>query len=288
MTRAGVEILEDDEEADIASFMLNACGLESQDFYFQERNLTRENFEKNYDTLVNMVHNRSFRRAPYFVIGYFALLTGGKISEKLRQDILEAASWKHEEGYWHDEEFAVKRRAYLEDFREKIRIHKSGQKLHPARFKHSFKDFKNSQVVIGINQFQDFCDYGKIHSVKHVNLDGWNLKTIPEAIFKLQNLKGLSLEFNQLQRVPDEISNLKSLKYLYLDYNNLDTLPDGMGGLSSLKELSIAHNDINHLPKPLKNLRSLNYICVRGTGITQAPEFLKGFKYDGLTQTLTP
>ena len=56
MTRDEVEILEDDEEADIASFMLNACGLESHDFYFQERNLTRENFEKNYDTLVKRFH----------------------------------------------------------------------------------------------------------------------------------------------------------------------------------------------------------------------------------------
>lgn len=287
MTRAGVEILEDDEEADIASFMLNACGLESHDFFFHERNLTRENFEKNYDILVNMVHNRSFRRAPYFVFGYFTLLTGAKISEKIRREILEAADWKHEEGYWHDEEFAAKRRAYLEDFREKIRIHKPGQKLHPARFSYSFKDFKNSQVVIGINQFQDFCDYGKIHSVKHVNLDGWNLKTIPEKIFELQNLKGLSLEFNQLQTIPDEISNLKSLKYFYLNYNNLHTLPDGMGGLSSLKELSIAHNDIFNLPKSLKDLKNLNYICLRGTRITQAPGFLKGFKYDGLAQILT-
>lgn len=231
MTRAGVEILEDDEEADIASFMLTACGLESQDFYFQERNLTRENFEKNYNTLVNMVHNRSFRKAPYFVIGYFALLTGGTISEKLRRDILEAASWRHEEGCWHDEEFAVKRKVYLEDFRQKIRIHKPGQELHTAKFKHSFKDFKNSQVVIGINQFRKVCRSNKIHYIKHINLDGWNLKTFPEEILELQNLRGLSLEFNRIQEIPEEISNLKLLKYLYLDYNNLDRLPDGVGEL---------------------------------------------------------
>lgn len=287
MTRAGVELLEDDEEADIASFMLNACGLESHDFFFHERSLTRENFEKNYDVLVNMVRNRSFRRAPYFVFGYFTLLTGAKISEKIREEILEAADWKHEEGYWHDEEFAVKRRAYLEDFREKIRIHKPGQKLHPARFKHSSKDFKNSQVVIGFTQFQDFCDFGKIRSIKYINLDGWSLKSIPEQVFGLTNLKSLSLEFNQLERIPDSISNLKSLKYLYLNYNNLRTLPDSIGSLSSLKELGIAHNDIHDLPESLKNLKSLNYICLRGTGITGAPKFLKSFRYDELTQTLT-
>lgn len=233
-----------------------------------------------------MVQNRSFKRASYFVIGYFALLTGGKISEKLRQDILEAASWRHEEGYWLDNDFALKRKAYLEDFREKIRIHRSGQMLHPARFKHSFKDFKNSQVVIGINQFRKICESNKIHSIRHINLDGWNLNMFPEEILELQNLRGLSLEFNQLQRIPDEISNLKSLKYLFLDYNNLHTLPDGMGGLSSLKELSISHNDIPNLPKSLRNLKNLNYICVRGTGIIQVPKSLKGFRYDELAQSL--
>ena len=126
MTRAGVEILEDDEEADIASFMLNACGLESHDFFFHERNLTRENFEKHYDTLVKMVHNRSFRRAPFFVIGYFALLTGAKISDKLRQEILEKASWEHEEGYWSDEGFALKRKIYLKILGKKSKCIEQG------------------------------------------------------------------------------------------------------------------------------------------------------------------
>jgi len=287
MTRAGIEILEDDDEVDIATFMLEACGLESHDFFFHERNLTRENFEKNYDALVKMVENRGFRRAPYFVIGYFALLTGGKISEELRQEILEVASWKHEKDYWLDSDFALKRKAYLEDFREKIRIHKAGQKLHPARFTHSIKDFKNSQVIIGINQFQKICESNEILKIVHINLDGWNLKTIPESIFGFQNLQGLSLEFNQLQKIPDEISNLKSLKYFYLNYNHLRALPDGMGELSSLKELSIAHNDILNLPKSLKNLKNLNYICLRGTGVKEAPKFLKNLKYDELSQTLS-
>jgi len=286
MTRAGVEILEDDEEADIASLMLDACGLESQDFFFQERNLTKENFEKNYHTLVKIVQNRSFRMAPYFVIGYFALLTGGKISEKLRRDILDAASWKHEEEYWLDRDFALKRKVYLEDFREKISIHKPGQKLHSAKFKHSIKSFKNSQVVIGTKQFRKISKSDKIHRITHINLDGWNLEAIPNAIFNFRNLKVLSLEFNQLGSIPDAISSLKSLKHLYLDYNDLSTLPDAIGKLNSLKGLSIAHNNIIKLPETLKNLKNLNYICVRGTGINKVPKFLKNLKYDELTQTL--
>ncbi len=102
MTRIDVDILLDGEEADITGFMLEACGIDSRDCYRNERVLTRENLEKNLDVLEKMVHVRNFIRAPYFVIGYFALLTGARISESLRQDILEAAKWEHEEGYWQD------------------------------------------------------------------------------------------------------------------------------------------------------------------------------------------
>ncbi len=286
MTRASVEILDDDEEADIASFMLNACGLESQDFYFNERILTKENFEKNYNALEKMLEGRSFRRAPYFVIGYFALLTGAKISKTLRQDILEAADWKHEEGYWEDVGFALKRSIFLEDFQKKIQIHKVGQKLHTASFKYSEKDFIDSKVVIGIDQFRDYCDYGKIQEVKHVNLDGWALKSIPQEIFDLKHLKSLSLEHNQITEIPAEISNLNSLKSLFLDYNHLTILPESIGKLSLLKEFSITNNDIANLPKSIKNLRNLKHIYVGGTEVRVVPNFLKNAKYDDFNQTI--
>ncbi len=286
MTRIDVGILLDGEEADIAGFMLEACGIHTRDFYRNERVFTRENFEKNYDVLEKMVQVRNFIRSPYFVIGYFALLTGAKISENLRQEILEAAKWKHEEGYWKDEGFALKRRLYLEDFQEKIQIHKAGQKLHTAIFHYSEKDFLDSKVIIGINQFRNFCDYGKIQEVKHVNLDGWGLKSIPQEVFELRNLKSLSLEFNELKEIPVEISNLTSLTRLYLDYNSLKVLPESIAKLSRLKGLSIIHNQISHLPEFLKELKNLKHIFVRGTNISRTPNFLKPARYDKMTETI--
>ncbi|KKN16310.1 hypothetical protein LCGC14_0977170 [marine sediment metagenome] len=286
MARMDVEILDDDEEADIAGSMLEACGIFSPDFYKNEKILTRENFEKNYKILEKMVQVRHPMRSAYFVIGYFTLLTGSKISEKLRQDIFEVARWEHEEGYWKDAGFALKRRIYLEDFQEKILIHNPGQKLHTSRFKYSEKDFVDSKVIVGINQFQDYCEHRKIQDIKHINLDGWNLKSIPEEIFELRNLKSLSLEFNQLTEIPDEISNLTSLTRLYLNYNSLERLPESIGRLSSLKSLSLIHNNISHLPKSLKDLENLNHIYVRGTNIAQAPDFLKNAELDELNKTI--
>ncbi len=286
MARIDVGILLDDEESDIAAFMLEACGIDSSDFDDDERVLTKKNFDKNYDILEKMVQARHFIRSPYFVIGYFALLTGGKISKKLRQEIVEAARWEHEEGYWEDEGFALKRRIYLDDFREKIRIHKAGQRLHSAIFKYSKKDFIGSKVVVGINQFRDYCDYGKIQGVKHINLDGWNLNSIPKEIFALRDLKSLSLEFNQLTEIPEEVSNLTSLTRLYLDYNLFETLPISIGRLSSLKSLSITHNAVSTLPRSVKDLENLKHIYVWGTNITQVPEFLKAVKFEKINMTI--
>ena len=51
----------------------------------------------------------------------------------------------------------------------RLDIHKVGPRLHAASFKYSEKDFMEWKVVVGINQFRDYCDYGKINNVKHVN-----------------------------------------------------------------------------------------------------------------------
>lgn len=283
MARSDVEILEDDEEADVAGFMLEACGIDSPDFYHNKRILTKENFEKNYKFFVKMAENRG-SRASYFVIGYFALLTGAEISEKLRKKILEITQWENEEGCWRDKEFALMRKIYLEDFREKIRIHKTGIKLHPAIFKYSGKDISESRVLIGVNNILSLYD---INDIKHVNLDGWNLTSIPHEIYELPNLKSLSLEFNQISEIGDEITNLTELKHIFLDYNQLKVIPESVGKLASLKSLSIIHNnDIDRLPKSLENLKNLRHIYIRGTGIHQAPKFLKGSSLDPLSETI--
>lgn len=286
MSRDGVEILQDNEEADIADFMLNACGLELHKFLLNERVLTRENFEKNYNVLLKMVEGRNFRRAPYFVFGYFTLLVGAKLSERLRRDILKAADWKYEEGYWQDKGFAVKRRAYLEDFRKKISIHQEGRELHTASFKYSDHAFFESNVLIGLDQFQGALNLGNLDYVRHINLDGWGLKSIPQEIFDLKNLRTLSLEFNQIEEIPEELSNLNSLKSFYLNYNQLKRLPSSIGMLSSLKELSLIHNDIENLPKSIANLKKLRHIYVRGSKIEKLPKFLFSAKFDEFNHTI--
>ncbi|MFW9865615.1 MAG: leucine-rich repeat domain-containing protein [Candidatus Thorarchaeota archaeon] len=285
MARSGIEILWDDEEADINGFMLEACGVDSNDFILNEWLFTRENFEKNYKVLVNMAKNRD-RRAPYFVLGYYALLTGAEISERLRQKILEVAAWEHEEGYWQDKAFALGRKVYLKDFCAKISLLRPGLILHAANFKYLGQDFLEDKVVVGLEQFNEFFESGRISKISHVNLDGWGLNSIPKEIYRLKHLQSLSLEFNQITRIPSDISELESLEYLYLSYNHLSSLPSSVGMLSSLKDLDIIHNSISSLPGSLKDLKGLEHIYVRGTKIKTAPNFLANSRFDKLNSTI--
>jgi len=270
MARCSPNVLgDDDEELDTASFMLEACGIEYSDFYNNERILTRENLERHFPSLRKMIDMRSFRRAPYFVIGYFILVTGVEMPEGLRHEILNSAKWKHEaDGYWLEKNAEVERKICLKDFRLKIRAH------------------KRSRTVIGLSEFEKKCKSGRIYDAKHLLLDGWGLKTIPKPVFKIKGLETLCLSANELQSIPPEISNLKALKILNLYYNQLTNLPNSIGELSSLESLSIANNRISSLPSSMRHLKHLKYISVGGTQITKIPEFLKAKRLDEYSETI--
>lgn len=167
MARGSARILDDDEEIDTISFMLDACGLDYIDFISDERILSRENLEKNFPSLIKMVENRSFSRAPFFVIGYLILITGAKMSEDLRSKILEKSKFDHEEGRWLDKRFEIERKLYLEDFRSKISTHTSGLKLHPIQLRYfgGKQDLYNnyrSQVIIGLQELKESSDFSKV------------------------------------------------------------------------------------------------------------------------------
>jgi len=287
MSRKKAEILMDDEEMDVFGFMLQAIGYEytSTDVKFGKNLIDRENVEKNFHVLEKMVENRSFRRVPYFAIGYLIMITGAHMPEALRQEILEAARWEHEEGQWLDAEFALKRKICLQDFRDKISLYKSGQKFFPSSISYSaIREIDNT--IYKPEQLQEIFDSKDMYKVKHINLDGWGLKIIPGVIYECGNLKTLSLEHNQISELPEKIGTFKLLQRLYLNDNELTKLPDSVNDLVSLKALSVTNNPISSLPKTLKNLKNLEHVYVRGTQITKKPEIFKDARFDDYTGTI--
>ena len=253
MARSSAQILDDDEELDIATFMLDACGIDYSNFFQDERILTRENLEKNFKFLRKMIGNRSSRRAPYFVFGYFILVTDAKMPEDLRHKILDNTKWEDEESNWIIQNNRIMRKIYLNDFSEKVRKHKPGQKLHPIRLiylngKNDLYTKYRANTIIGINEFNKACKDGRIYKTKHINLQGWGLKEIPKIILKIKNLESLSLDYNQIKEISEDILELTSLKILSLDYNEFHEFPNSITKLRVIEDLSFDNNYISELP----------------------------------------
>ncbi len=272
MAKLTAEIMEGDEESDLASFFIKACGINLKDYHNDDRVLTRDIFEDSFDKIMKIVERRSSRRKTYLVLGYFILLTGSVLPDDLTTKIIDASKWEHEKGLW-DKRFVRERKFYLKDLRDKIRAHKPGVKLHLVRLKNTNdEDFIHG--VIGLDQFWDYVDSGKICSVKHINLDSCGLSSIPEPIFGLKDLESLSLDHNRLRHIPKLIANLTSLKKLYLDDNHLQELTDAIGNLSNLEILFLEKNKLKTLPASIKNLTSLKVIYLRNNLITIIPTYL--------------
>lgn len=279
MARGSAQILDDDEELDLLSFMLDACGIDDGDFFENERVLTRENLEKNFKFLMKMVESRSSRRAAYFVVGYLILITGSKMSDDLRNKILDNTKWEDEENSWSREEDKIERKIYLNDFHEKIRSHIPGKKLHPIKLiylngKNDLYIKNRINTIIGINELKSACKTDMIYNVRHVILQGWGLESIPKEIFRIKDLETLGLEFNCLKEIPDDISNLFSLKILFLSYNNFKDFPKAITKLPILTTLSLNNNYISTLPEYINQLKSLKTLYIRKNKITRIPTYL--------------
>lgn len=284
MARGSARILDDDEEIDLATFMLDACGIDYSDFFEDEKILTRENLEKNYKFLRKMTDTRYSRRAPYFVLGYFILITGARMPEVFRQEILDATRWEYEEGRWFDKGAELERKIYLNDFREKIRKHVPGKKLHPIRLiylngKNDLYTKNREHTIIGLKELQEVRETGRIHNVKHVLLQGWGLKTIPGIIFDMKGLESLCLEYNQLDQIPEDISDLASLKIICLSYNYFEDFPESITKLPLLEVVSLNNNYRSILPESINMLKSLKMLYIRKNNINKIPAYLGTEKF---------
>jgi len=273
MAKLTAEIIEGDEESDLISFFIKACGISLRDFHNDSRILTKEIFEANFDKVLDIVETRSSSRKTYLILGYLILLTGSHLPADLRSKIIEATKWEYEKGLW-DERFIRERKFYLRDLRDKIRAHKPGVKLHLVYLKNAH-DENFTHGVIGLNQFWDYVDSGKINTVKHINLDSCNLTEIPNPIFELRSLETLSLDNNKLNEISHHIGELYSLKKLFLDGNQLKTIPKNMIQLDSLEILSLERNYFKSVPTFVSKLKSLKKLYLRNNFISEIPEFLQ-------------
>eukprot|EP01018_Ginkgo_biloba_P035316 Gb_35065 [translate_table: standard] len=93
--------------------------------------------------------------------------------------------------------------------------------------------------------------------LEKVELQGRNLRFLPEAFGRLSMLVSLNLSNNKFQVLSDSIAGLVSLEILDLSCNLLASLPDSIGLLKSLKLLNVSSNKLKTLPDSISRCSEL-------------------------------
>lgn len=92
--------------------------------------------------------------------------------------------------------------------------------------------------------------FGKLISLKALNLESNNLESLPASIGDLKQLVTFNVSKNRLSDVVEEICDCITLKKLNIECNQLYNLPNKLNRLS-LIELKIGYNRIEHLNESL-------------------------------------
>lgn len=113
-----------------------------------------------------------------------------------------------------------------------------------------------SQVI---NQLEGLSDE-KLKTIKRLELEGLNLKTVPFILAKCINLQYLDLSRNQIEILPDFITKLKKLTFLNLQKNKIKLLPKSLQVFSNLQYLDLRDNELEKFPFELLELLNLTEI----------------------------
>jgi internalin A len=106
----------------------------------------------------------------------------------------------------------------------------------------------------------------------HLNLSNYELDSIPDDIFLLENLTVLNLDHNEISKIPPEIGKLKNLRVLTLSHNKLGYIPSQIGLLCDLRYLKLSHNKLSELPKEIRFLYKIRRLELGENKFTKFPK----------------
>ena len=102
----------------------------------------------------------------------------------------------------------------------------------------------------------------------NLNLYGYDLTSLPQAIGDLRNLVSLNLANNKLDTLPATIGNLSKLEYLGLSNNELTVLPTEITNMIGLVEIDLDSNWLNNVPDLILKLPKLRLLTVKNNDLS--------------------
>ncbi|MHA1376627.1 MAG: leucine-rich repeat domain-containing protein [Promethearchaeota archaeon] len=269
-----------DDSADVEMEIVQICDIDLDDYFSDERVLTREKFHEHIDEILGFIEGWApdfpeYNNIAWHVLGAFILKLGASLPGDVKDRIITSTNWEVDKKIQWPDNWIKQRKFYLEDLREKIKNHKTGVSTYLSHVMIiDDKDFK--KCCIGIENLKKTHDTNMVHKIEQVYLGSTNLISIPEEVYDFPNLGVLSLEGNYIQSIPSKLKSLEFLNHLFLKHNKIKTIPEFIMKMGSLKSIDLSYNIISEIPpflnrgvKPKKDISLYNNL------IKDFPEYLR-------------
>ncbi|KCV69830.1 hypothetical protein H696_03303 [Fonticula alba] len=100
-----------------------------------------------------------------------------------------------------------------------------------------------------------------------------DLKTLPTAIYRLDQLEKLVLAGNQITTIDNDIGKMLRLRVLHLDGNALKDLPRNLSSLAvCLMDLKVSFNQLTRIPSCIFSLNNIVELDLSSNQIQEIPE----------------
>ncbi|XP_077987035.1 uncharacterized protein LOC144441353 [Glandiceps talaboti] len=114
-------------------------------------------------------------------------------------------------------------------------------------------------------------DIGKLTKLQELNIANTQITETPPELYKLKNLTSLDMSNNQLKCIPEDIGNLKKLQKLDVTANQVEIIPIRLFKLKELNELHMDDNTIYIIPEGIGKLRALKKLSLGKNNIKELP-----------------
>lgn len=109
----------------------------------------------------------------------------------------------------------------------------------------------------------------QVQRLRHLDLSGLNLSTVPSELALFTGLTRLDLSHNRLSQLPENIGNFSHLWKLDLSHNKLSELPETFGNLTRLRDLNLSENQLTEIPASFSQFVRMEKIDLSSNELTE-------------------
>jgi Leucine-rich repeat (LRR) protein len=119
-------------------------------------------------------------------------------------------------------------------------------------------------------------EFRNLQRLKRLYLDRWHGSGIPAVIQHLRNLECLAFSQDHLVEVPGWLGNLEKIKDLSVQDSSIESLPGSIGNLRNLEELHINKNKLKEIPAELSKCTNLRIVEAFNNQLTELGDWVRG------------